>query len=353
MRSVRGARVAGTMVLGAAILVAGGCGYKNPPVPPESIVPNAIEDLRYTVEDDAVNLTWTYPMETIKGTEISAISSFDLFRAEIPLEDYCPTCPVPFSEPIEVEGGETVLDDKQRVASYKYDMLRSGHKYFFKVQSRTGWWASSADSNIITFVWYEQSAAPTGLQATGVDSGVKLSWQPVSTYKDGKEVDGDVHYQVLRKSGSGDFARLGAPVKGTKYTDSGLKNGQEYSYKVQSIMLYGEDMVDGAVSNAITVKPVDTTPPPVPTGALAIETGSGIRLIWDSSMDDDTAAYRIYRRTSTSGKYTKIGTVKVPSTSFIDSDAKEEVRYYYSVTAIDNSSPPNESTKSKEATLRH
>ncbi len=353
MRSVRGARVAGTMVLGAAMLVAGGCGYKNPPVPPESIVPNAIEDLRYTVEEDAVNLTWTYPMETIKGTDITAISSFDLFRAEIPLEDYCPTCPVPFAEAIELPGGEPVLDDKKRVASYTYDMLRTGHKYFFKVQARTGWWASSADSNIITFVWYEQSAAPTGLKVIGIDSGAKLSWQPVTTYNDGKAVDGEVSYQVLRTSGSGSFAKLGKPVKATAFTDSGLINGTEYSYKVQSITSYGEDMVDGAESVAVTVKPLDATPPPVPTGVLAIETGDGIRVLWDSSMDDDTAGYHIYRRTSTNGKYTKIGSVKVPSTSFIDSEVKEEVRYYYSVTAIDDSTPPNESGKSKEATLRH
>lgn len=353
MKSVRGARVAGTLVLGAAVLFAGGCGYKNPPVPPESIVPLAIEDLRYTATDDGVRMTWTYPMETIKGTDIASISSFDLFRAEIPLEDYCPTCPVPFTDPLEVEGGEPVVDGKRRVATYDYGMLRTGHKYFFKVQARTGWWASSADSNIINFIWYLPAAAPTGFTSTTADSKVNLDWLPVTTLKDGSPVDGEIRYQVLRKVEGGDFEKVGKPVKKTRFVDTGLKNGTKYSYKVQPVMLFGEDTVDGVASTVVTEIPIDVTPPPVPNGVLAIETGNGIRVIWDSSMNEDIAGYRIYRRTSESGKYIKVGSVTAPSTSFVDSKVEEEVRYYYSVTAVDNSSPPNESGKSKEATLRH
>jgi fibronectin type 3 domain-containing protein len=341
------------MVLGAALLVSGGCGYKNLPVPPESVVPKAIEDLRYTLQDDGVRMTWSYPLETIQGSDITEVASFDLLRAEIPLDDYCPTCPVPFTEPIQVDGGVCVVDGKRRTATYDYGLLRTGHKYFFKVQARKDWWASSADSNIITFVWNERLPAPSGLSVTAKDSSVQLRWQPVAGYDDGRPVEEGVQYQVLRQVGSGAFAKLGEPTSATAYVDGAVKNGQKYSYQVQSVMLFGTDLVDGGKSEAFSVTPVDTTPPPVPSGVMAVRTGSGIRVIWDGSMDADITGYRIYRRTAAGSAFSLIGKVNSPSTTFVDSSAAEDVRYYYTVTAVDNSNPANESGKSKEATLRH
>ena len=53
-------------VLLAALLV-GGCGYKTMPVPPQEIVPTAITDLRYELDEKGVTLTWTYPAEDREG----------------------------------------------------------------------------------------------------------------------------------------------------------------------------------------------------------------------------------------------------------------------------------------------
>ena len=53
------AKAAGLFLLATTILVSGGCGYKNPPIPPQSIVPEAVNDLVYTVGDKGVDLTWT------------------------------------------------------------------------------------------------------------------------------------------------------------------------------------------------------------------------------------------------------------------------------------------------------
>lgn len=353
MRSVRGVKVAGTLVLGTALLVAGGCGFKNQPVPPDTVVPEAIRDLRYTIDGNGAQLSWTYPIETIAGDSIEEVSSFELSTAEIPLEDYCASCPVPYGRTIEIDGGQAMLNNVPRVANYEYGPLKNACKYFFKIQSRTSWLAASEDSNTITFVYHIPAAAPKGLKAVAVDSSVKLSWQPVSTTVEGKAIANPIKYQVYRRTGGVEFAKMGLPVSETSYTDQAVVNGQTYDYAVQALMVFGEDLTPGNRSDSISATPVDITPPPVPTGVMVVATGEGIRVIWDPPDDEDTASYRIYRRDEGRDSLTEVGTATVPSTTFIDSTAEEEVVYYYSVTALDGQEPANESERSEEATLRH
>ena len=351
MNSVSGVRIAGGRLLGA-LLTVGGCGYKTPPVPPATVVPVAIEDLRYTVQEDQVRLSWTFPGKNIKGEEINDIAAFDLYRAEIPLDEYCPTCPVPFVEPIEVDGGMTVVDGKRRIATYDYDLLRQGHKYFFKVQAKRDWWAASADSNIVTFVWHVPAVPPTGLTASAADSSVQLNWQPVTSRRDGEPVQTDVLYQLLRKTGENDYTRIGSPVAETSTVDRKVVNGQQYSYQVQSVLRFGEDLVFGGASEPVIVTPVDTTPPPVPTGVEVFNTGKGIRVVWEPSTAADVAGYNVYRR-SEGGGFGLIGTVAVPDSTFVDESAGEDAYFIYAVTAYDRTGKGNESKKSAEAKPRY
>ena len=58
-------RVAGTLLLGASFLFSGGCGYKDLPVAPDSVVPEPISELLYKVNDKGLQLTWSYPIKTI------------------------------------------------------------------------------------------------------------------------------------------------------------------------------------------------------------------------------------------------------------------------------------------------
>ena len=64
-----GARVAGSVFLSVMFLSFGGCGYKNDPVPPASVVPKAIEDLRYSIDESGVSLTWSYPESIMAPTQ--------------------------------------------------------------------------------------------------------------------------------------------------------------------------------------------------------------------------------------------------------------------------------------------
>jgi hypothetical protein len=344
-------RVMGAFFFGALFLSAAGCGFKNKPLPPESVVPQAIDDLRYTVNDKGIQLTWSYPVKTIKGSVLEDISSFQLFRAEIPLEDYCGSCPIPFTEPVTVGGGSPLDGQTRRKVSYDSNLLRSGHKYFFKVRSRTSWFADSADSNVITLVWFDPAAATGKVTAIPGDRQVSLAWQPVTLKTAGKDLL--VKYQVLRSLDGKDFTKTGDPLVATSYLDRQVSNGQKYFYSVQTMTEYKNELAQGGVSKEVAATPIDLTPPVPPTGVSAVRTEVGIKVFWDRNDDADLAGYRVYRRVADQDEYQMLGNVDPTHTLYVDSKASESVRYYYTVTALDGATPANESRKSKEATIRN
>ena len=346
-------RVAGTLILGASFLFAGGCGYKDLPVAPATVVPEPIADLLYQVSDKGLELTWSFPVKTIQGSPITDISTFDLYRAAVPLADYCGGCPIPFGKAIEVDGG-VVFDAKlRRKTSYNTSDLKSGYKYFYKVKSRTSWLAASDDSNIITFVWYQPANAPTSLVANAGDREVTLKWNAVTELSDGSALANPMKYQIMRSAGGKEFAKVGEPVTTTSYTDKEVRNGLKYFYTVQSMMVLGDELVDGAATKAIAVSPKDMTPPIAPSGVAAVGTGVGIKVFWDKSSASDVAGYKVYRRAADKDTYELLGQVAPEYKLYVDKNATGDIRYYYAVTAIDGSKPANESKKSREATVRY
>lgn len=351
MRLSFGACPAGALLL-AGILFFGGCGHKTLPVPPESIVPKAIDDLRYSLDEKGVTLTWSYPAQTIQGTDLTDIASFEVYRAVVALDSYCPTCPIPFGEPIVVPGG-MIGKDGRRKGSYESALLRSGEKYFFKVRSRTSWWAASADSNIVTFVWHIPAKAPATLQVEGGDRSVRLQWQAATQLMDGQPLDLPIRYQVLRSLDGKTFEELATVGTGTSYTDASLQNGRNYYYKIQSVLQVDGNAVGGGMSKVATAVPVDLTAPDVPTGVTVVAVGNGFKVFWDAVSAGDLQGYHIYRRAAGQQEKERIGDVEAVYTIFEDNNVPADVQFYYSVSAYDKMQPANESKPSVEATVRH
>ncbi len=348
-----GVGIAGFILL-AGCLTLNGCGYKNRPVPPDTVVPEPVNDLRYSIDETGITLTWSFPVKSIAGGDVEVIDSFDLYRAVVPLEEYCPSCPIPFGEPIEISGGTTSTDSGSvKQATYKSTLLRSGNRYFFKVRSSRSWWAESSDSNIVSFVWHVPAKAPAELLTEAKDNLVSLTWQPVSTLVNDEKITGmDIKYQVMRSDSGQQFINVGQPVAATSFTDRQVINGKKYFYKVQSIMYIDGNEVKGGVSSAAAARPVDMTPPQVVSGVKAIRSGRDIKIIWNASDKKDVKGYRVYRRLANQDTPVKIGEMKSIYTIFVDKNAPKNIRVYYSVTAIDDAEKPNESVFSREATLR-
>lgn len=324
-----------------------GCGVKNNPVPPQHVVPNPVLDLKAEVTDQGAVLSWSYPRETVTGETVEEIEGFALCRAEIPVDSYCKTCPIPYSAVIEVPGG--LLADGGKTASYEAKDLRPGNLYFFKVRSQSGWWRESKDSNEVSFLWQTPPLAPEGLTATAGDGRNSLQWQAVTRLRDGASLTVPVRYQLYRGVDNGSMAQLGGPLAATAYTDSEVENGRTYTYQVQAANTYAHGTVHSALSATVQAKPLDRTPPPVPAGVEGIRTEVGVKLYWDQIEFDDLAGYRIYRR-APGGEIVRVGEVFLPYTMFIDSKAPGGT-LLYSVSAIDRRNPANESARSEEIVI--
>ena len=349
MKLKKSSNLAGSLLL-VGVLALSGCGYKTDPVPPQTVVPKPIDDLRYSLDNKGAKLEWSYPLETISGKDITEISSFELYRAEMPVKDFCGSCPIPFGQPMQIAGGATGTEQRNSGEHFS-GMLRSGNKYFFKIRSRTSWLAASNDSNIVSFVYYTPAAAPQGLRAVVGDRMVSLTWDEVTTLTDGSPADLPVMYQVMRGLDGKQYSPVGSPIKETSYVDTGVQSGKTYFYKVQSSMSFEGEKVDGSDSYKIAAKVVDLVPPEVVSGVTVIASSSNVRVFWDPSSTNDLAGYRIYRRTGGETSLTKVGEVEKSQTIFVDIQAAADTKVYYSVTAYDIEG--NESKKSEEVTTRH
>jgi uncharacterized repeat protein (TIGR03806 family) len=139
-----------------------------------------------------------------------------------------------------------------------------------------------------------------------------------------------------------------ATVNGaTTYTDGGLTANTAYSYTLRAFDAATPANVSAATA-AITVNTLavaDTTPPTVPGNLTATAlTSSSIRLNWTASTDAGTgvAGYRVTQNgTLLAATYTGV-------TATITGLAANTL-YTYTVTAVDQANPPNESAASNTA----
>lgn len=342
---MNGRRRTGLLVLALIILLMPACGRKTMPVPPETVRPAPIKDLRYRLNEKGVTLIWSAPSRTTGGHALPEIKEFEIFQAVVPEDKVCPGCPLPFGPPIAFRP-----ESPQPGATIRYheSALRPCHRYFFKIRIRYSWFLISPDSNVVSFSWDVPPAAPTDLTVTSGDQKLTLAWQPPRKLMDGTPITFPLHYQVSRSLNGGKPAPLGHPVAKPEFVDHGVQDGLTYQYQVRALRQVQETLLPGPASNTAAGTPRDLTPPAPPRELTAIKTPHGVRLVWPASPEPDVAGYRIYRQTGSKAPK-RIGEVMVPNISFIDRNPPTRGRVFYTVTAFDTAKPANESPPSPEA----
>ena len=127
-----------------------GCGKKGPPRPPKRPLPPAVEDLRYAIKGDLVELSWTHP--PTKAGKNSKAATIKVYRAVLSPEDIkCENCPVRFETVAEIP----IITKASRNAdprTLRYsEQIDPGYRYIYKVIVFDEYGIGSKNSNIVQF----------------------------------------------------------------------------------------------------------------------------------------------------------------------------------------------------------
>ena len=155
----------------------------------------------------------------------------------------------------------------------------------------------------------------------------KISWDAV---------DFAVKYQVYRAtSKDGEYERV-KTTTGKSYTDSDVKAGKTYYYKVRAVL---ENNAKSSFSSPVSFTKKLSTPKV--TAANTASSGK-VKLTWKEI--SGAKSYTIFRATSEDGEYKELASTT--STSYTDSKGKVGTTYYYKVQANGSKSSANSSKSS-------
>ena len=169
--------------------------------------------------------------------------------------------------------------------------------------------------------------APTGLTAKSSTNGIQLTWNSVS---------GSQSYKYYRSTSQYGLYSYCGQTYNTSVTDTEVTSGNTYYYKVTAI---GTNNIESSYSNIAYAKYEANSSgqtsqiPSAPTGLSAYWDGPAaypyVILSWSSV--SSATNYSVYRATSASGYYSKIGDSS--SRTYSDNNVSIGKTYYYKVKA--------------------
>lgn len=162
---------------------------------------------------------------------------------------------------------------------------------------------------------------PSNVTATGQDAQVNLSWTATT---------GAVSYDVYRSNApiSDDATPYRTGITSTSFADRGVTNSQLYYYKVAA----ANGVAQSVPSAEVSARPLAV--PAAPTGLTATNlAGNSVKLTWVQSTSPYLKYNAVYRATSATGTYTRIGTIPA-GTTYTDSTVASRTAYWYKVVAI-------------------
>jgi len=134
----------------------------------------------------------------------------------------------------------------------------AGYGYQLTAVDKTGNVSTLSDPAVAKAADVTAPAAPAGVAATGVKTGVTVTWTR------GTEVD-LAGYHVYRATADGAFTRITPDlVTGTTLTDTGAPADVTSSYQVTAVDKVGNESARSVTKSAT---PADTTPPAQPSGS--------------------------------------------------------------------------------------
>jgi len=183
-----------------------------------------------------------------------------------------------------------------------------------------------------------ENATSQYIEIDGADNSLRLHMKKRSPWLNHK-------YDIYRQNSAEVFVFIDSTDQ-PEYTDTGLVNNREYTYRTigEGIRpLYGREYYTSNISHRAMGIPLDTIPPCPPDLFVTSECDSLIPynyLTWDppvdSCADQDIISYNIYNRDSLYGEFMLLTTVGSDVFSYSDT-AQNSIEKCYAVAAVDSS----------------
>ncbi len=323
---------AAVTVLTAFIL--GACGVKTSPVPPEGGHPNVVTDLAARAREDGILLRWKAPKTSRKG-KFTEPAGFEIQRRakaakEAAWSEYETVAEINYNKTIET-------------VTWKDTNVNPDVRYEYRLASVDESGDMGPYSETVTAKWDIPPGKPTGLTAETGNRTVTLMWNSPEK-EGGPKIEG---YYIYRAKGEAE-AKLATPyaVPETEFFDGGLENGVEYRYLVRAATASGNFMIEGPASETVRTVPGDKIAPAAPVGVGAFLLEDGVKVMWWPNEEDDLSGYHVYRKHD--GQTEKVTEELLKEPGYMDSAARRNQTYTYTVTAVDdsgNESPRSEASK--------
>ncbi|MDO5291709.1 MAG: GH25 family lysozyme [bacterium] len=159
----------------------------------------------------------------------------------------------------------------------------------------------------------------TGLKAVsnGYNS-VKVSWSKVT---------GATGYKLYSSTSKNGTYKLIKTTTSTSFTNTGLTNKKTVYYKVKAYVKGTDKDIESALSGYASATPIQASATNLKAATV---TNNSIKLTWTKA--SGATSYKVYRATSSNGKYTSIATVT--GNSYTNKSLTKNKTYYYKVSAI-------------------
>ena len=219
--------------------------------------------------------------------------------------------------------------DSTTKTSYTNKSTSIGTTYYYKVKAVNSDNAASAYS-VVKSIQCKPAAPSVSIYRT--NGKPQLKWNAVT---------GATKYWIYRSTDGVNFKYFDSTTK-TSYTNSGAASGTKYYYRVKAVAVVNGNNV---VSASSSTKSLMTT---LATPSVSITTSNGKpKLTWKAVTGADK--YYVYR--STDGKTFKYWD-STTKTTYINSGAAKNTKYYYKVKAVCASNSNANSAQSSTVSIK-
>lgn len=234
------------------LLILFGCGKKGPLVPPEALVPAAVNDLFVAQKGEYFQLFWSEPTREVGGGRLTNLAGFELFRREVlpPAED-CEQCPTAYRLLKKVD--LDYLRDVDRLGNLLLvndNGVETGKIYQYKVISRKKDGTPSPESNRARRQKVNPPLPPE-VKATSQATSIVIELNPAQV-EPAAVLSGYNIYRWRTGQSSPPFPLNDKPVTGNTFEDQRVERGVTYSYAVRTLVKAAGEDVESAPSNQVS-----------------------------------------------------------------------------------------------------